>query len=87
MAGSLIEILDTKTRDNYNKIVIHKKMWIPVAEDLSFHSHQDAADTYVQNQKEKQKPPKLININDMQKYWNNLTVLFSTNYLFSGLAI
>ena len=68
MAGSLVEILDTKTRDNYNKIVIHKKMWIPVAEDLSFHSHPDAANTCVQNQKEKLKHPKLIKMQDTQKY-------------------
>ena len=68
MAGSLIEILDTKTRDNYNKIVIHKKMWIPVTEDLSLHNHQVAANTFVENQKDNQKPQRLIKIPDTPKY-------------------
>ena len=71
MAGSLIEILDTKTRDNYNKIVIHKKMWIPVTEDLGnlgLHNHQVAANTFVQNQKDNKKTPRLIKIPDTPKY-------------------
>ena len=67
MAGSLVEILDTKTRDNYNKIVIHKKMWIPVAEDLSFHNHQVADSTFVENHKDKQNHQRLIKIPDTPK--------------------
>ena len=87
MAGSMIEILDTKTRDNYNKVVIHKKMWIPVTEDLSFQTHPVASGVYVQNQKKKLNPPRQIKIQDKPKYLINLGALFSTIYLVSGLAI
>ena len=61
-------VLDTKTRDNYNKIVIHKKMWIPVAEDLSFPSHPEALNKNDENQQGKLKPPTLIEIQDTTKY-------------------
>jgi len=35
MAESVIEILGNTTRENYNKVVLHKQMWIPVSKDLA----------------------------------------------------
>ena len=31
----MIEIVDGATRENYNKIVIHKQMWIPVSDRIN----------------------------------------------------
>ena len=29
-----MEVLENTTRENYNKVIIKKKMWIPVAENI-----------------------------------------------------
>ena len=71
MADSLIEIIDNTTRENYNKIVIHKKMWIPVAEDLSFNTHPKLSNerqTYAEINQANKKLSRLLKIPGTEMY-------------------
>ena len=59
MADSLIEIVDTADRENYNKIVITKKKWIPVIENTS-------VSTDGKNENESNLDNNLTNINHLK---------------------
>merc|ERR1719422_2545665 len=70
----MVEIVDTAARENYNKIVIHKKKWVPISEGRNY-----LAGNYFEIEKPSHadddliavKPPRLLKIQGTQMR-NNL---------------
>merc|ERR1711942_574815 len=39
-----MELFETDSRDNYSKVVLHKQLWIPVAQDSDMTMHEPSPD-------------------------------------------
>ena len=73
MTDSMLEIVDTAARENYNKIVIHKKKWIPVSEvadDCTENNSENDKQSRADDDLTVVKLPRLLKIQGTQMYGN-----------------